>query len=301
MMRNDRVRAAARWLLGLGAALVLALPAAPSWADAARVRARYGELRDELRNNPFGHALHVDSAENGNQLQGDIYAVLDHPFERVSQALKEPGAWCDIMILPFNTKSCNAVDDGGAQRLVVRIGRKYNQPVEQAYRLDFAFRNVAAGSDYFESRLAAREGPLGTRDYNIRMAAVPLGPDRTFMHLNYTYGFGTAGRIAMQAYLATVGADKVGFTVTGRQPNGAPQFIGGVRGAVERNAMRYYLAVDAYLESVTAPAERQVEKRIQGWFAATERYPRQLHEMDRATYVAMKRQEVERQEAMALR
>jgi len=74
--------------------------------------------------------------------------------------------------------------------------------------------------------------------------------------------------------------------------------MGGVRGAVERNAMRYYLAIDSYLDSLGAPAGQQVERRIQGWFNATERYPRQLREMDRPTYVAMKRNEVERQQAL---
>ena len=106
-----------------------------------------------------------------------------------------------------------------------------------------------------------------------------------------------AGRLAMQGYLATVGADKVGFTVTGRDGNGQPIHIGGVRGAIERTAMRYYLAIDAHLASLGVPADQQLEKRIQTWFDATERYPRQLHEMDRGTYVAMKRGEYERQQA----
>ena len=46
---------------------------------------------------------------------------------------------------------------------------------------------------------------------------------------------------------------------------------------------------------------QQVEQRIQGWFSSTERYPRQLREMDRTTYVSMKRQEYERQQAVAVR
>ena len=103
--------------------------------------------------------------------------------------------------------------------------------------------------------------------------------------------------LAMQAYLATAGADKVGFTVIGKDGNGQPIYRGGVRGAVERNAMRYYLAIDAYLASLQAPADQQPEKRIQAWFNATERYARQLHEMDRGTYVAMKRGEYARQQA----
>ena len=75
-------------------------------------------------------------------------------------------------------------------------------------------------------------------------------------------------------------------------------FLGGVRGAVERTAMRYYLAIDAYLDSLAVPQGQQVDRRILTWFNATERYPRQLREMDRPTYVAMKRSEVERQQAL---
>jgi hypothetical protein len=64
--------------------------------------------------------------------------------------------------------------------------------------------------------------------------------------------------------------------------------------------MRYYLAIDAYLGSLSAGKEQRVEKRIQNWFSATERYPRQLREMDRSTYVAMKKEEVERQQTALL-
>ena len=114
------------------------------------------------------------------------------------------------------------------------------------------------------------------------------------MHLAYSYGYGATGRFAMNAYLSTVGADKVGFTVTGKDASGQPVFINGVRGAIERNAMRYYLAIDAHLAAMSLPANQRLEKRIVTWFNATERYPRQLREMDRSTYVAMKRNEYER-------
>jgi hypothetical protein len=75
-------------------------------------------------------------------------------------------------------------------------------------------------------------------------------------------------------------------------------YIGGVRGAIERNVMRYYLAIDAYLASLKSPPDQRLEKRIQTWFNSTERYPRQLREMDRSTYLAMKRGEHVRQQAM---
>jgi hypothetical protein len=101
----------------------------------------------------------------------------------------------------------------------------------------------------------------------------------------------------MQVYLATVGHDKIGFSVTGKGDDGKPVYIDGVRGVVERNTMRYYLAIESYLGAVSAaPAERD-EKRLRDWFAATERHPAQLHEMERDDYLAMKRNELQRQHA----
>jgi hypothetical protein len=100
----------------------------------------------------------------------------------------------------------------------------------------------------------------------------------------------------MQGYLATAGSGKVGFTNVGKQPNGQPTYIGGMRGVVERNTMRYYLAIDAYLSAMSAPASEQLEKRLQNWFDSTERYARQLHEVDRSSYLSMKRIEYQRQQ-----
>ena len=290
----------ARFLTGLlriGAACAIGCASLQATADdAAGLRTRYTDLREQLDHNIFHRAIYIDSTQAGENLKGDVYAVLDHPFGKVSGALKNPENWCDILILPFNTKYCRAASGEGGANLQVRIGRKFDQPVQDAYLLQFAFRGVAASPEYFESRLAAKEGPLGTRDYNIAISAVPLDAKRTFMHLSYAYGYGITGKMAMKVYLATVGADKVGFSVTGTDANTQPIYLGGVRGAVERTAMRYYLAIDAYLDSLIAPQAQQLDRRIQAWFNATEQYPRQLREMDRAAYVAMKRSEVERQQ-----
>jgi hypothetical protein len=77
-----------------------------------------------------------------------------------------------------------------------------------------------------------------------------------------------------------------------------PDYIGGVRGVVERNTMRYYLAIDAFLSARRALPEAQFEQRLQAWFSAVERYPLQLHEVDRLAYLEMKRAEQQRQQAM---
>lgn len=263
----------ARRIASLGTACLLALGCVAAHADAGGLRGRYDELKPQLQGNSYGRPMVIESAEGGNTLQGDVYAVLDYPFSKVKTALQDPEAWCDIMLLPFNTKACSA----SANHLSVGIAKKPQQPV--AYRIEFGFSPVTASESYLETRLNAAQGPVGTRDYRINVEAVPLDNGRTFMHMNYAYGYGGAGKFAMQAYMATAGASKVGFTNNG------------VRGAVERNAMRYYLAIDSYLATMDAPQAQRVDKRINHWFSATERYPRQLHEMDRGTYVSLKRQD----------
>lgn len=281
MMRTPPL---ARWIAGLGTACLLALGSVAAHADAGSLRGRYTELKPQLQGNSYGRQMFIDSAEGNNTLRGDVYAVLDHPFDNVKEALQDPNAWCDIMLLPFNTKGCQA----SGNRLTIRIGRKWNSPIDQTYPISFAFSPGAAGSDYLSTRLNAGQGPFGTRDYRVNVEAVPLDGGKTFMHMHYAYGYGGVGKFAMQAYLATAGASKAGFTSDG------------LRGAVERNAMRYYLAIDSYLDTMDAPEAQRVDKRINHWFSATERYPRQLHEMDRGTYVTMKRADYDRQQTASV-
>jgi hypothetical protein len=118
------------------------------------------------------------------------------------------------------------------------------------------------------------------------------------LHLRYSYGFGLAGRMAMQVYLATAGSSKVGFTQITQADGGQKSYVGDMRGAVERNTMRYYLAIDAYLLSLSAPQADQQNLRLEKWFDSTEQYPVQLRETDKASYLAMKKEEIKRQHSV---
>ena len=148
--------------------------------------------------------------------------------------------------------------------------------------------------------LGADEGPLGTSDYRIVLEAVPLDARRSFVHMSYSYGIGPATRVAMQVYLATIGRDKVGFSIVGRNSDGTPVYGGGERGVIERNTMRYYLAIESYLGAVALPPAERPAKRLRDWIAAVERYPRQLHDMERDDYLAMKRSQLARQGAASV-
>src|SRR6186997_1236898 len=68
----------------------------------------------------------------------------------------------------------------------------------------------------------------------------------------------------------------------------APQLVRGIRGALERNTMRYYLAIDAYLHALGSPAPVRFEQSLERWFADTERFARQLREESHDDYITMK-------------
>ena len=289
---------ALRYLLLL-LCIFCAAAAATDAADA--LRARYAALEPGLQQNQFGAPLHLDSSADDGHVAGDIYARLDYPFATVETALADPAHgpehWCDVLILHLNTKSCRAARNKGGDVLTVHIGSKDEQALDNAFPVRFSYRTAATAQDYFRIELSADDGPLSTSDYCLTIEAVDLGDGHSFLHLRYSYSYGLAGRLAMKTYLSTVGNDKVGFTITGRNKDGSAQYIGGMRGVIERNTMRYYLAIDAYLSALAVPAGQRLEKRLQNWYVATERYARQLHELEREDYLAMKRKEVRRQQA----
>jgi len=144
--------------------------------------------------------------------------------------------------------------------------------------------------------LIADKGPIGTHDYRIVLEAAPADDGRTMIRLAYSYAYGTAGGLAMQVYLGTTGRDKVGFSLAAKDSGGPPRLVDGMRGVAERNTMRYYLAIEAFLGALaTVPPSARLEKSLSDWFAAVERYPRQLHEIGREEYLDMKRKEYLRQ------
>ena len=81
------------------------------------------------------------------------------------------------------------------------------------------------------------------------------------------------------------------------QSDGRSRYIDGMRGLVERNSMRYYAAIEAFLGAQTGSAQFRFEKRIRDWYGTIEMYPRQLHDVEEGEYLDMKRMEYLRQQA----
>jgi hypothetical protein len=279
--------------LGL-AALVAAISAAVAPGvlqaqDAQALRARHAALSERLASNAFGRPLHVESSEASGAHAGEVYALVEQPYDTVGPALQGAQRWCHILILPVNVKRCEVPGSGAPDALAIYVARQPHDSVDQAYRVAFKYEVAAAAPDYLRVALSSAQGPFGTTDYRITLEAAPIDAQRTFIHMSYSYVLGFGARLAMNAYLATSGRDKVGFSVIERRPDGQPVYVDGPRGVIERNTMRYYLAIEAYLDALEAPAHERLERRLREWYAGIERYPRQLEEvLNREEYLRMK-------------
>lgn len=272
-------------------------PSADNFVNA--LLGQHKALNKELLNNQFKRPLVLYSTESPESLKGEIYAVLDYPFKKVNSAINNPNHWCDALILHINVKYCRAENSNAGTVLNINLGKKYDQPLIETYQAKFNYEGISSAADYFSIEMKAADGPLGTKDYRIWVEATPLNNNQTFLHFTYAYSFGLSGRLAMKGYLATIGKDKIGFSILSEQ-NGKPEYVQGVRGVVERNTMRYYLAIDAYLAAANTTnndntENGQLKRRLENWFDSTERYAMQLHEVEKTDYLSMKRSEVERQ------
>jgi hypothetical protein len=283
LAKSDRRR-----LAGLGACLLLFIASAHGAdAGAPALSARLESLGPSLAHSPFGRPLVLQANDSDEAPRGDVYAVLNHPIGAVVAALREPAAWCDAMMLQTNVKRCTA----GPDSLQVGMTRKYTDTPDTARTMAFRWQLRDASPDHLDVEMTAAEGLLGTSDYELRLEAVPAGPGRSFVHLSYAYRMGTAARMASSLYLSTSGRDKVGFSVAGKDEQGHPRYVGGMRGVAERNTMRTFLAIDSTLATHHLPPPQRLAARQKTFHEALERYPAQLHETGLDEYLALKRRD----------
>lgn len=270
--------------------------AAESATQNTRLRDKYTELSKQLNNNQFKRPLHMSSMESSDNLKGEIFAVVSYPFATVNKALTNPENWCDLLILHINVKYCHAANKQEKTVLSVYIGKKDEQPLADANQVEFNYQEINSTPNHFAIELNAEKGPLSTSDYRILVEAIPIKGGLTFLHFTYAYKFGLRGNLAMQGYLATIGRNKIGFTIIGKSADGRPEYIKGVGGVIERNTMRYYLAIDAYLAEINTPEQDILEQRLLRWYNSTDQYATQLQEVQKEDYLAMKRKEYKRQQ-----
>jgi hypothetical protein len=87
------------------------------------------------------------------------------------------------------------------------------------------------------------------------------------MHINWSSGLASR-QISLNIwilslpYYATIGRDKKGFSIIATGNKTDPVYVRGVRGSVERNAVRYYLAIQTYMDTLKISRHQRFEQRI---------------------------------------
>ena len=280
--------------------LVAFLAAQAQGADLGEMQSLYRSLQPRLAQSPFQRELALDSTEASERLSGDIYATLDAPLANLELVNRSPLRWCEILLLLSNTKSCVVGRQDEAPSLQMRMGTKGPQALATTTPMNFKFETSAPQATVLETHLSSNSGPMGTKDGKLRVQAIAVGPNKSFIHLHYSYSSSLAGRLATGVYLQTLGRGKVGFSkeqAEASRPADA-HWVGGVRGIIERNTMRYFMGLSCALQfaGTEAPTQRFAQM-APCWYDDTERYPQQLREMARQEYLDMKGEEYARDAA----
>jgi hypothetical protein len=288
-------RRRARLAPGLIPPLLCLLPLSGWGAEDPRQRfvGHYQELQEDARRGPFGLPLHLHAEEREDLVRAEVHGILDLPFRRVGPKLAEPSSWCEFIPLNLNIKACTLQVLAPETILTLYIGGKGYQLPEAAWRQEYRFQVRARQRGYVAIFLEALEGLLGTKGQRleIEMASV-LGS--TVVEFRSSYQPSAASRLLTAIYLATLGRDKIGFS---RESSGGgpPGYVKGEQGLIERNTMRYYLLLEAFLDTQGLPGSQRFEARLNAAYDLMERFPAQLHEMEKAEYLDTKRREHENQ------
>ena len=266
--------------------------------------AEYKHHRDALTDSDFDAPIVVTSSSENDTMTGTVFAIVSHPFNQVGKLLESSRNWCEASSLHVNVKSCT-VNSGDKSphtdaELHLYVGQKDYQIPEDAYRFDYHYEITTQSENFIKTRLSADSGPLDTANYRIEIQAIPLDNNSSFVKLSYSAEYGFMSKIMLKTYLATLGRNKVGFTKTGLDENGEPIFIAGIEGIIERNAMRYLLAMRSFLDASSLPHEQQFEAGLKSWFGFTKKYKRQLYELGYKEYMDNKKRERKNQTMLQL-
>lgn len=247
---------------------------------------------------PASFPFAISSREQGNLLSASVLMNIPVAYAEFRKNLSRPRLWCEFLILHLNIKSCVAERQQGQDTLVLFAGRKHYQPPEITYKLEYRFQLIDNRAGYFEVLLDAPKGPLSTSNYRIHLRAIPYeGETVIALGFNYTQSF--ISRAATYSYLQTLGRNKVGFSLQNTAAD-EPVYVAGVKGVIERNVMRYFLALESYLQARRSGTENSFKRLLITWYQSTELYHRQLYEYEQDIYVDAKQKEYLNQRKLQL-
>ena len=256
---------------------------------------RYQEFSANLKPVVTTMPLHISSVEVDGRLDVDVFGVINQPFQRVAASLAAPRSVCEFLLLNLNVKACTYKGIGDAASLKIYVAGKGYTPPYRSLSIEPLHQVSKRSPDYMAMALDAQKGIMGSSNYHVLTEVAPY-QQRTLVRVSSSYQGSRISNMATQAYLRTFARDKIGFSVTGFDTQGKPVYIKGLQAVIERNVVRSYMALQAYLEhSQKRNRPEQFEQRIHRWYDLTETYAMQLREVERERYFYNKRREYRNQ------
>ena len=282
------------WILLLLLLVQIPLTARADQGRVSQLQHHYQELRELAKGGAFGVPLSIRSKEGSDQVSAEVYGIIEHPFETVRAVLRSPASWCEFAPLHMNVKACTFQSRSFETFLTLYVGRKYYQDPQAASPQSYLFSVQADEPGFLSVALTASQGIFWTTAHRFQLEATGVD-GKTVVALRSSYVPSALTRLATSIYLATAGRNKVGFSLEDGATPGPPRRVKGLRGLVERNVMRYYLAFETFLDMEPLPATYRLEACLNAVYDMLEQYPAQLHEMEKAEYLDAKRRERENQ------
>lgn len=252
-----------------------------------RLSGRYPELQEAARRGPFGLPLQVYSEERETLVSADIHGIIDQPFRALAATFTEPGGWCDFLVLNPNIKTCTFRREAQETFLTLYIGSKSYRAPESATEQVYRFLVRARQPEYAAISLTAPQGMLGTTAHRFEFEAGSVA-GKTVVALSSSFEPSMLSKLLTGIYLSTLGRERIGFSRAATEPGVPAGYVRGVKGMIERNVMRYYLALKAFLDAGDLPAGRQFEARASLAYDLMDLYPAQLRQMDKSEYLDIK-------------
>lgn len=266
-------------------------------ADYASLNKRYYAIKKYLDQSQFETPIYIHSSLSKQSLKGEVYGLIHNPditFEQLGKAFANYKNWCEFIPLHLNVKACIYQRINKRRYLTFYVGRKFYQAPEDVYRVRYRFRLVTMTKGYFNVVLNAPYGPAGTSNYLLQLEVMKV-EDMILFRVISSYTPSRRSRFGTSIYLSTKGKNKTGFTVVGVGDDGKPVYVRGIKGIIERNVIRYFLAGKAFMATRKLPYDKRYKALLQYWFLETEKYHKQLYEMSKKQYLKAKLHERQNQ------